>query len=1342
MPLLMSPKSSLAALLVIGLGSIGLSEDLITWEKRHLDSKFYSEGAGFGDVNKDGNMDVLSGPFAWLGPDFSEKIEIYQPKEVDPKGYSDNFLNFSYDINQDGWIDYLVIGFPGAETRWYENPKGKAGHWPVHSALKVTDNESPNFADITGDGQPEIICSVEGVFGYAAIDSTDPTKPFVWHPISAKGIAGGRFTHGLGIGDVDGDGRMDLLDKGRWQQQPKSLDSDPEWKAFRTELIPGGSGGAQMYSYDFDGDGDNDIISSLNAHAYGLAWYEQVVEGEKRYFTRHLIMGQKAEENRYGVAFSQMHGVALSDINGDGISDLVTGKRYWAHGGKDPGGSDPAVLYWFETVRGEGGVEFVPHQIDTDSGVGCQVQVGDLNADGFPDVIVGNKKGTFIHFQKRKTVDRDTWLNAQPKKAIVVAKKEVNLLVRETDPLSPEEEHKHLKVIDGFEIELFASEPMINKPINLATDKEGRVWVSSTAEYPFAAETERWVDAQGSRVRESKDAIKILEDTDGDGKADKVADFADGLNIPTGVLPWHKDEHKLGCIAWSIPNIWYFADTSGDGKADHREVLFGPLGYEKDTHGMCSSFRMGADGWVYATHGFNNTSTLRAKDGSEITMQSGNVFRFRPDGSRVELWSGGQVNPFGLAFDRRGNLYSADCHSSPIYQLIHGATYPHFGKAAPGIGFGPVMIEHTHGSTGICGIVYLDRNRWGAAWNDHVLIGNPVNSRVNMDQVVFSGTTPGAIKKPDFIVSEDPWFRPVDLCFDNEGSLFIADFYNRIIGHYEVPIDHPGRDRERGRIWKVTPKAKLPTKLAPLEIPKALANPVLALKGDSPFGKRQAAGQLYISPQLDGLQPLIESLKATPVSDSHLRHALRLAIREALKLEGAFTQTGTESGTEIYDILTDVKSEESADFLAKQNHLAEKEFTYIARYGGEESVSEAIKKAGEIAGTDTGHQARLIEALQTGLQQKGSFLPEQNLLDWAGSLAETLLAENPGSPIWSEGTSTSASPWILQPRKCADNEQATVLSSLRKGENGSEQRTGTIVSKTFAAPTEISFWICGHRGKPGEAAHDKNFVSLDIGNKELERAYPPRSDTCQKIVWKIPAEQQGKPAKLKIVDGDTGGSYAWLGVTRISVPEISVDRFSPGGSNGALTMLAQYLRVTAPVSLRDRLKPWLPKSDVAPVEVSPELRKAAEELIAARTKGFADAKPSGAKGAEIFQQHCSACHQVKRKGGLIGPQLDGVGSRGVARLCEDILDPNRNVDVHFRLNEFEMADGESKIGFVLLEEGDLIQLRDVAGKMHRLSKSTIKSRKNLPASLMPAGFGQMIPESDFYELLGWLLKEK
>lgn len=374
-------------------------------------------------------------------------------------------------------------------------------------------------------------------------------------------------------------------------------------------------------------------------------------------------------------------------------------------------------------------------------------------------------------------------------------------LVRDTEPLSATQEQATFQVPPGFEVQLFADDAQLGgKPINLGFDRRGRLWVTSTLEYPYAVPKERW-ENDGVRAKGGRDSIRILEDLNGDGRADRSTVFANELNIPTGVLPYGR-----GCIAWSIPNIVYFEDTDEDGICDRRTILFGPLGYEKDTHGMISSLRLGLDGWIYATHGFSNTSHFKAKDGSTLDLNSGNVFRFKPDGSRVERWTTGQVNPFGLCWDSRGNLYSADCHSSPIYQLIPGASYPSFGRPHDGLGFAPVMCEHAHGSTGIAGVVYLDQNVWGPEWNDHMLVGNPVTSRVNQDLITFTGSTPKANEKPDFLTSTDPWFRPVDLQLGPDRALYIADFYNRIIGHYEVPLDHPGRDRASGRIWRVVKK--------------------------------------------------------------------------------------------------------------------------------------------------------------------------------------------------------------------------------------------------------------------------------------------------------------------------------------------------------------------------------------------------------------------------------------------------------------------------------------------------------------------------------------------------------
>ncbi|HEX3602398.1 MAG TPA: PVC-type heme-binding CxxCH protein, partial [Lacipirellulaceae bacterium] len=223
-----------------------------------------------------------------------------------------------------------------------------------------------------------------------------------------------RFTHGMGIGDVNGDNRLDFLEKDGWWEQPAKDSKDEFWKFHPVKFSEGG--GSQMFAFDVDGDGDNDVVTSKAAHAYGLSWFENLGKDEKGEikFKEHLIMGQKPEENEYGVAFSQLHAVGIADMDHDGIPDIITGKRYWAHAEHDPGSLDPAVLYWFKTVRDGKDVHFIPYLIDMNSGVGTQVTVGDINGDKWDDIVVGNKKGTFVFTHEVEKVDRRKWEGAQP----------------------------------------------------------------------------------------------------------------------------------------------------------------------------------------------------------------------------------------------------------------------------------------------------------------------------------------------------------------------------------------------------------------------------------------------------------------------------------------------------------------------------------------------------------------------------------------------------------------------------------------------------------------------------------------------------------------------------------------------------------------------------------------------------------------------------------------------------------------------------------------------------------------------------------------------------------------
>ena len=433
---------ALALVLAAPLLADAAEPTLHTFKKQHLEKLYWSEGAAFGDLNRDGQPDAIYGPYWFEGPAFTKRHELYAPARTttvknpdgtartfagwhggmgNANGYSnDNFFAFVHDFDGDGWNDVLTYGLPHTPAFLYTNPRGEARHWTRSTVLDEVDNESPAFVDLTGDGKPEIVCVNTGNFGYATPDWKNPAAKWKFTPISTGGTWQ-RYTHGLGVGDVNGDGRLDVMFKDGWFEQPASLAGDPPWKLHKYFFAPGG---AQMFAYDVTGDGRADIITSLAAHGFGFAWYEQLAEpgaDGSPAFKPHIFLNKEPRENRYGVVFSEIHAVELVDVDGDGLKDIVTGKCFWAHGPPGtsiaaPDAGAPAVLYWFRLARGEGGkVDWVPHLIDDDSGVGRQIGLGDLNGDGRPDLIIGNKKGAIVFTNEARRVSRAEWERAQPK---------------------------------------------------------------------------------------------------------------------------------------------------------------------------------------------------------------------------------------------------------------------------------------------------------------------------------------------------------------------------------------------------------------------------------------------------------------------------------------------------------------------------------------------------------------------------------------------------------------------------------------------------------------------------------------------------------------------------------------------------------------------------------------------------------------------------------------------------------------------------------------------------------------------------------------------------------------
>jgi putative membrane-bound dehydrogenase-like protein len=389
----------------------------IHFERKQLSAEFFAEGATFGDLDGDGVNDVIAGPYWYPGPEFQFSWPLYKPKAFDPAHYSDNFFAWTDHIDGDKWLDIVVVGFPGKESYWLRNKYGGSlggEGWERCEIVESVDNESPHYVDLTGDGARELVYMTGGRFTWAERDRNDPKAAWKEHSFS-EDYKLGPYVHGLGVGDIDGDGRKDVLWKNGWFQQPESLAGDPLWK-HHDFSFSAKHGGAQMLVYDVDGDGDNDVITSLAAHEFGLSWFEQVRDGGALTFVEHRFMDDEPSDNAQGVCCSELHALDLVDVDGDGLKDVVTGKRWWSHGHKgDPQPNIKPGLYWFQLVRGANGPEFVAHLADDQSGVGTQVTAGDVDGDGLVDMVVSNKRGTFVVNQRRWTdAERLAHENAAP----------------------------------------------------------------------------------------------------------------------------------------------------------------------------------------------------------------------------------------------------------------------------------------------------------------------------------------------------------------------------------------------------------------------------------------------------------------------------------------------------------------------------------------------------------------------------------------------------------------------------------------------------------------------------------------------------------------------------------------------------------------------------------------------------------------------------------------------------------------------------------------------------------------------------------------------------------------
>ncbi|MCU0796440.1 MAG: VCBS repeat-containing protein [Akkermansiaceae bacterium] len=383
-------------LILLGvLGAVAQIPKERKWRKQVVTKDFITEGLSAGDLDGDGAKDLVAGAFWFKGPDFRQ-AQPYRPGRPSPiDAYmEDSFLSWVDDLDGDGDQDILMAGHPGREVMIYQNPGGDAsGEWLGHKVMTEAATESPLWLDLDGSKPKELVCMQGGRFGYAIHDPANVTQAWTFVPISAVRTTT-PYVHGLGVGDLSGDGRPDIVEKDGWFEQPEKLPGEWKWHAHPFA----GKGGAQMLVFDADSDGDQDMITSLDGHGYGLVWYEnhRSSEGGVSFHRHEILPEDPAKTGVGGLQFSQLHALEAGDFDKDGRMDFITGKRFWAHNGRDPGARDPALAVLFLNRKKDSGIDWQPQVLDDDSGVGCQVLAVDLDNDGHLEFAAGSKKGVHV----------------------------------------------------------------------------------------------------------------------------------------------------------------------------------------------------------------------------------------------------------------------------------------------------------------------------------------------------------------------------------------------------------------------------------------------------------------------------------------------------------------------------------------------------------------------------------------------------------------------------------------------------------------------------------------------------------------------------------------------------------------------------------------------------------------------------------------------------------------------------------------------------------------------------------------------------------------------------------
>ncbi len=949
------------------------------------------------------------------------------------------------------------------------------------------------------------------------------------------------------------------------------------------------------------------------------------------------------------------------------------------------------------------------------------------------------------------------------------------------DP-DPEIERASFQVHEDFEVNLFAADPAIAKPIQMNWDRYGRLWIASSSTYP-----------QIEPGQVARDKIIILEDTDQDGKSDKTTVFKDGLLIPTGVVP-----ADGGAYVANSTEILFLEDTDKDGKADKETVMLSGFGTE-DTHHIIHTFRGGHDGCIYFNQSIYIHSHIETPWGVR-RLGGGGIWQFRPESRRLEIFCRGFVNPWGHITDDWGQSFATDgAYAEGINYVFPGSVF----KAAPDA---PRIVKGLNpGQPKQCGLTQLSGSHIPDAWQGALITNDFRGHRVNSFFLTPENSGYNSRQGPNLISTNHGAFRPIAVEMGPDGAIYIADWYNPIIQHGEVDFRDHRRDHIHGRIWRVTAKGR-----KALPYPKvagaSVGNLLEMLKSKEGWTRHFAKRELrdrdpsnvraVVDKWVSGLD------KKDPAYDHHCLEAMwvmhsldklhkplfqQLLSSKDPRARAAAIRMIYERHAEMDDpmpaltkAIWDVNAQVRLEAIHALRQLRRPESAKVALQALDKEMDDNLDFA-------LWHTARELEGIWFPSYKSGELsLPTRHL---------TFALKATGNP---DGVTPVVS--LLEAGKLKGEQQSEALSLIAEA----------------GSPKHLDF-LLGQATGSGNPTHYLNLLKQAAQNRNIRPASDPgrvlallggNEPAAQSLAlelagyWKL---EDARPKLTEVAKAKSApqglrmaalNSLATIGGSEsLQVLRELGDASQPLNTRSMAAAAMVNLAASAASTLSaDLLCEIEIAQDAAPIydaffqksngprylakalegkTLSPEIailgiRKAAgsgkrgEDLVNALTKA-ANLQPmeqrltpeqmdafvekvrkqgNPVRGEQVYRQEklaCMNCHAIGGAGPVIGPDLVSLGSSApVDYIIDSLLDPNKKIKEGYHLTTVNTPDGQVHTGALVSRNEQSIQLRDATGKVSTVPLGNSTKVNILNASLMPPGLTATLRQDEFIDLVRFL----